>query len=69
VSTVTELSEFVDRYVAIWHEPDADLRRQGVAALWAPDGAHFIDSLSARGHDALAARVTGTLGGARHRAP
>jgi hypothetical protein len=51
------VKEFIDRYVAVWHEPDADLRRQAVAALWTPDGAHFIDSLSARGHDALVARV------------
>jgi hypothetical protein len=55
---VSTLTEFVDRYVAIWHEPDADLRRQGVTELWTPDGAHFIDSLTARGYDALVARVT-----------
>jgi hypothetical protein len=51
------VKEFIDRYVAVWHEPDAELRRQAVAALWTPDGAHFIDSLSAHGHDALIARV------------
>jgi hypothetical protein len=51
------MAEFLDRYVAVWHEPDPDLRRQGVTALWTPDGAHFIDSLSARGYDALVARV------------
>jgi hypothetical protein len=51
------MAEFIDRYVAVWHEPDPERRREEVAALWAPDGAHFIDSLSARGYDALVSRV------------
>ena len=30
---------FVERYVAVWNEPDAEARRAAVEALWTPDGA------------------------------
>jgi len=56
---MTKPNELVDRYVAVWNEPDADRRRQGIAALWAVDGAHFTSSLEARGYQALEARVAG----------
>jgi hypothetical protein len=56
---MTKLDELVDRYVAVWNEPDADRRRECIAALWAEDGAHFTPSLEARGYRALEARVTG----------
>jgi len=38
-STTTEL---VDRYVDLWNEPDPDLRRRAIAALWTSDGAHVL---------------------------
>ena len=56
---MTKVVELVDRYVAVWNEPDAALRREGIAALWAEDGAHFTPSLEARGYQALKARVGG----------
>jgi hypothetical protein len=56
---MTNVTELVDRYVAVWNEPDAEKRRRGIAALWAEDGAHFTPSLEARGHKALEARVAG----------
>jgi hypothetical protein len=62
------VKEFIDRYVAVWNEPDAELRRQAVATLWTPDGAHSIDSLSPRVHDALIVRVT-WRSGCRARTP
>jgi len=52
-------AELVDRYVAVWNEPDAALRRESIAALWAQDGAHFTPTLEARGYQALEARVAG----------
>ena len=52
-------AELVDRYVAVWNEPDAALRRESIAALWAQDGAHFTPTLEACGYEALDARVTG----------
>jgi hypothetical protein len=36
---MSKLNELVDRYVSVWNEPDAERRRQGIAALWAEDGA------------------------------
>ena len=38
---MSKLNELVDRYIAVWNEPEANRRRQGIAALWAEDGAHF----------------------------
>jgi hypothetical protein len=56
---MTKLNDLVDRYVSVWNEPDADRRREGIAALWEEDGAHFTPSLEARGYQALEARVAG----------
>jgi hypothetical protein len=66
--------ELVDRYVAVWIEPDADRRRTAIAALWTKDGVQLLQppqevlktaaglgltpTLQARGHDELEVRVT-----------
>lgn len=50
-------NDLVERYVAVWHEPDAAARRLAVEALWTPDGAHYSPTLEAHGYDELAARV------------
>ena len=34
--------ELVSRYVAVWTEPDAELRRKAIQELWAKDGAHIL---------------------------
>lgn len=34
--------ELVRRYVAVWLEPDAELRRKAIGDLWAEDGAHVL---------------------------
>jgi hypothetical protein len=34
--------ELVRRYVAVWNEPDAELRRKAIHHLWAEDGAHIL---------------------------
>jgi hypothetical protein len=31
---MNEITQLADRYVAIWHEPDAEQRRRSVAQLW-----------------------------------
>jgi hypothetical protein len=49
--------ELVERYVAVWHEPDATKRRAAIETLWTPDGAHYSPTLEAHGYDELAARV------------
>lgn len=50
---------FVDRYVAVWNEPDAAARRRLIEELWVPDGANFTKSNEWRGYSALEARVRG----------
>jgi hypothetical protein len=40
--TDIEARELVRRYVAIWTEPDAELRRKAIQGLWAEDGAHVL---------------------------
>jgi len=30
---MTKLNDLVDRYISVWNEPDADRRREGIAAL------------------------------------
>jgi hypothetical protein len=34
--------ELSSRYVAVWNEPDAELRRKAIHDLWAQDGAHIL---------------------------
>lgn len=34
--------ELAVRYIALWSEPDAGLRRKAVEQLWAEDGAHIL---------------------------
>jgi ketosteroid isomerase-like protein len=53
-----DVGDFVDRYTAVWNEPDADVRRRMIAALWAEDGTEFTESAQHRGHAALEARIT-----------
>jgi hypothetical protein len=52
--------DLADRYAAVWNEPDPTTRRQGIEALWSPDGEHYVRTLEARGYDALQKRVTGS---------
>jgi hypothetical protein len=35
--------ELVDRYVALWNEPDPEARREAIRQLWARDGAHMLE--------------------------
>lgn len=53
-----QLTKFIERYVALWNEPDADRRRQTIQELWAPDGANYTQTMEAVGYDALEDRVT-----------
>jgi hypothetical protein len=70
---MTDISELANRYVAVWNEPDPELRRQGVVGLWTADGVQKLEPpqdvrdaaaalvvnpiFESRGHDALEARV------------
>src|SRR5262245_19281189 len=70
---MTDTQELVDRYTAIWNEPDAGRRRDAVAELWSRDAVQVLQppeevreaagalavtaTLQARGHAELEARV------------
>jgi len=54
---MTNISEFVDRYVNIWNEPDAERRRQTIRDLWQEDARHLARTLEAVGHAGIEARV------------
>jgi hypothetical protein len=54
----TELDTFVERYMAMWNEPDADRRRVFVEELWTPTAVNATATLEAVGHDEIVARVT-----------
>jgi hypothetical protein len=57
--TMTDSHPLVDRYLAIWNEPDTDARAEAIAELWTED-ASYTDPLAAvAGHDGIAAVVTG----------
>jgi hypothetical protein len=36
------LSALADRYIALWNEPDAGLRRKALEELWSDDGLHVL---------------------------
>ncbi|MCX4750416.1 nuclear transport factor 2 family protein [Kitasatospora sp. NBC_01287] len=57
-SDPSDPNAFVERYIALWNEPDAELRRKRIADLFAPDAAHFTPSQEVRGHAELEVRVT-----------
>ena len=53
-----ELVKFIERYVELWNEPDAELRRTTIEELWATGGANYTQTTEAVGYDSLEARVT-----------
>ncbi|MFC5830699.1 hypothetical protein [Nonomuraea insulae] len=52
------IDHLVDRYVAVWNEPDPMLRHSAITGLWAQDGVELVESTRFRGHAELEARVT-----------
>ena len=54
---VSKLNQLVDQYLALWHEPDAELRLRSIAELWVEDGVQFLSSREIRGYKALEDRI------------
>ncbi|MEU1470187.1 nuclear transport factor 2 family protein [Streptomyces sp. NPDC005761] len=52
------LNALAHRYIAMWNEPDPDLRRALVDALFAPACVHFTPSREVRGRAGMVTRVT-----------
>jgi len=55
---MTDINAFVDRYINIWNESDADRRRATIRALWQEDAHHLARTLEAIGHAGIETRVT-----------
>ncbi|MGP4015577.1 nuclear transport factor 2 family protein [Saccharopolyspora sp. 5N708] len=53
-----DIDQFVNRYVAVWNEPDPVARRRAIGALWAAEGVELTESARHQGHDAIEARIT-----------
>jgi hypothetical protein len=56
-TAMTDIASFVDRYVNIWNEPDAERRRETIRDLWQGDARHLARTLEAIGHDGIETRV------------
>lgn len=52
-----DISTFVERYINIWNEPDADARRQAVRLLWQEEARHLARGIEAFGHAGIERRV------------
>jgi hypothetical protein len=50
-----QLTAFADRYIAMWNEPDAEIRHKHVRELWAVDGAQVLVDPPQAMREALAA--------------
>ena len=57
-SPADDLTDFVDRYVAVWNEPDPARRRLEVEALWCDDAVYTNAVAEYRGHDAIVGGIT-----------
>ena len=50
-----------EKYLALWNEPDAERRRQGVTALWTDDALHVLQPPEAVRQAAAALAVESTF--------
>ncbi|MGW4199318.1 hypothetical protein [Streptomyces sp. NPDC005004] len=59
---MSDMNKVASRYIAMWNEPDAALRRKATADLFAPDAVHYTHDQEVRGHHAREERVTTAYG-------
>lgn len=57
ITDAVDLTEFTDRYLQVWNEPDLSTRSRLVRLLWAEDAVEYTNANEYRGHDALDVRV------------
>lgn len=57
IKGMNNLQAFVDKYVGIWNEADAEARRCTIRELWAEDAHHLARTMEAIGHEGIEARV------------
>ena len=54
---MTDIQQFVDNYIRVWNEPDAEKRRATIRALWQEDALHLARTIEAVGHAGIETRV------------
>ena len=59
-TNMPDAQTLAERYVAVWNERDEGSRRAAVAALWVPDGQHYVQGQQAQGYEALEKRIRGS---------
>jgi len=52
-----DAQELADRYAAVWNETDSERRRLQIAALWVPEGRHYVGVREVLGYAQLAQRI------------
>ena len=55
---MNSITSLIDRYTAVWNQPDAHLRSSEIAALWTPEGRTSHRLLESCGLAAVKSRVT-----------
>ena len=56
---MTDVNPLIDRYIAIWNEPDPARRHDAIARTWTEDASYLDPLLSGDGHDGIDAMVRG----------
>ena len=54
---MNEIHTFVQRYGAIWNEPDVNCRRRGIVELWSDEATHYTETRAAHGHAEIETRI------------
>ena len=55
---MNDLQNFVQSYVSVWNEPDAERRRMLIRTLWQENAQHIARTLEAVDHAGIEKRVT-----------
>ena len=58
-TTMMDVTQIIDTYLAIWNERDAAARRALIGTTWTPDGLYLDPMLRGEGHDGIDAAIGG----------
>jgi hypothetical protein len=58
VQRMSDMQAFVQDYLSVWNEPDAERRRELIRKLWQEDAQHLARTLEAVGHAGIEKRVS-----------
>ena len=58
-TTMMDVTQIIDTYLAIWNERDSAARRVLIGTTWMPDGLYLDPMLRGEGHDGIDAAIGG----------